>query len=656
MVGLMKTEIYSKISLLGYIITFVFLLAPLGCAATYYVDATGGRDANSGISEATAWKSIGRVNGSNFQPFKRGEIWREQLTIPSSGASSNPITFGAYGTGAKPKLLGSASKNESSDWNQTGTNQWVVVYPEVGTEILPNPSFDTGVGGWTLYYASGRANASGTRDTVNYDSAPASYKVTCINMGASEDDIQLTARTFSVDSGYSYRLTFRAKSSSSFVIPNIAIYKDSAPWTSFTSATTRKDVYMTSSWTTYVVYFKSTTTASDARLTFYLGNSLPNGATFHIDSVSLKRCRDILDTDVGNLVLNGETAVGRKVWEESDLMQQGDFWYDEQNMTLKLFSLGNPLDAYSIIECALKWGPAALISINGKTNIVIDNLDIRYAGAHGIFAVNSAYITVRSCDLSYIGGSKQYERTRYGNGIEFWDTNTDTTVEFCRINQVYDAAVTTQGLGDANRKYNQNFHYNIITNCEYAFEFWNNPASSSSNGIYFQNNTCAYAGRGWSHSQRPIPVGSHIVLYDNTAATSQVFVRNNIFYEATSNALYISPEFNGSSNIIFDYNVYYQSSGYIISLPGVLYDMSSFSRYQQATGQDIHSVASDPLFVDPTGGDFALQTGSPCIGRGIDLGFLRDFDGYRLVPGKAVDMGALQSKSFGPPRNLRIVQ
>jgi hypothetical protein len=70
---------------------------------TYYVDASGGADANDGKDPGRAWKTVSKVNGSTFSAldkilFKRGEVWRETLTIPSSGTSGNPITFGAYGT------------------------------------------------------------------------------------------------------------------------------------------------------------------------------------------------------------------------------------------------------------------------------------------------------------------------------------------------------------------------------------------------------------------------------------------------------------------------------------------------------------------------------------------------------------------------------
>jgi parallel beta-helix repeat protein len=110
-VGLIKTTIYCKIQLLGLIVMLVFLLAPLSWAAIYYVDATNGRDTNNGLSEATAWKTIAKVNVSRFLPgdqilFKRGEVWRETLIVPSSGIAQSSIVLGAFGSGAKPTLAG----------------------------------------------------------------------------------------------------------------------------------------------------------------------------------------------------------------------------------------------------------------------------------------------------------------------------------------------------------------------------------------------------------------------------------------------------------------------------------------------------------------------------------------------------------------------
>jgi len=121
---------FSKIKIAIILLIFIlgiFGLAKISHAATiYYVDATGGNNANDGISESSPWKTIAKVNSMSFNPgdtilFKRGETWRETLIIPSSGTSGHPITFGSYGIGAKPLILGST---QITNWEQSGTNIW----------------------------------------------------------------------------------------------------------------------------------------------------------------------------------------------------------------------------------------------------------------------------------------------------------------------------------------------------------------------------------------------------------------------------------------------------------------------------------------------------------------------------------------------------
>jgi parallel beta-helix repeat protein len=78
----------------------------------YYVDNVAGSDTNSGTSPSTAWKTVARVNQASFAPgdqilFKRGGIWREQLTISAAGMPGNPILFDAYGSGNAPVISGS---------------------------------------------------------------------------------------------------------------------------------------------------------------------------------------------------------------------------------------------------------------------------------------------------------------------------------------------------------------------------------------------------------------------------------------------------------------------------------------------------------------------------------------------------------------------
>ena len=76
---------------------------------------TGGSDSNDGTA-GNPWLTISKVNSYTYTPgdqilFNRGDTWREQLTVPSSGdgstgAGHGPITIGAYGSGVKPIISG----------------------------------------------------------------------------------------------------------------------------------------------------------------------------------------------------------------------------------------------------------------------------------------------------------------------------------------------------------------------------------------------------------------------------------------------------------------------------------------------------------------------------------------------------------------------
>lgn len=87
-------------------------------AQIYYVDATHGKDANSGRDPFNAWKTIAQVNAAAFAPgtlvlFKRGEVWHDTLIISSSGRTGAPVTYGAYGTGPDPVI---AASREIVNW------------------------------------------------------------------------------------------------------------------------------------------------------------------------------------------------------------------------------------------------------------------------------------------------------------------------------------------------------------------------------------------------------------------------------------------------------------------------------------------------------------------------------------------------------------
>lgn len=103
----------------------------------YYINATEGKDSNTGKLPEQAWASLSKVNSQSFSPgdsvlFKAGEVWNGQLLIDDKGTVSAPIVYTSYGHGAKPQIngkggeiytikLADASYTEFSDFDITNT-------------------------------------------------------------------------------------------------------------------------------------------------------------------------------------------------------------------------------------------------------------------------------------------------------------------------------------------------------------------------------------------------------------------------------------------------------------------------------------------------------------------------------------------------------
>ena len=139
--------------------------------ATYYVSSTG-NDAANGLSESTSWRTIAKVNSFSFQAgdkiyFKRGNIWNEKLIPSSSGTSVNRITFGAYGTGAKPVISGFTT---ISGWTNYGGG---VYSKAVSCESTPRMVTFDGVN-----QRMGRWPKLAVKDYNMYDSFSGSTQIT----------------------------------------------------------------------------------------------------------------------------------------------------------------------------------------------------------------------------------------------------------------------------------------------------------------------------------------------------------------------------------------------------------------------------------------------------------------------------------------------
>jgi hypothetical protein len=118
-----KMGVRSICMAIGLFVFAVICFAASASAATYYVDASNGNDANLGTSSNAAWKTLSKVNGMTFQPgdqilFKRGDSFTGQLWPKGSGTSSAPIVINTYGSGNMPLFNGNGLESTVYLYNQ----------------------------------------------------------------------------------------------------------------------------------------------------------------------------------------------------------------------------------------------------------------------------------------------------------------------------------------------------------------------------------------------------------------------------------------------------------------------------------------------------------------------------------------------------------
>lgn len=117
---------------IGCFTLLIVIVSQIYAGKVYYVDASSGNDRNNGLSPGAAWKTIDKVNSKKFLPgdrilFKRGQIWRKQLIVPTSGTAGDPITYSSYGEGNRPIMSGRLNLKgwkTKANWTNEGNRVW----------------------------------------------------------------------------------------------------------------------------------------------------------------------------------------------------------------------------------------------------------------------------------------------------------------------------------------------------------------------------------------------------------------------------------------------------------------------------------------------------------------------------------------------------
>ena len=237
--------------------------------------------------------------------------------------------------------------------------------------------------------------------------------------------------------------------------------------------------------------------------------------------------------DVGNFVFDHGKASGIKSLVNK-LSVDFQFYHDAAKGYVYLYlTAGNPGKVYSDIEICVTKNLMYTQSTYKAENITLENLCIKYTGAHGIVVqsgtnVQAKNITVRGCEIGWIGGGLLRAGVQYGNGIEFNGAIDGALVEDNWIYQCYDAGYTNQG--DCYQK-NITVTDNLIEYNPYNIEVWS-AKEIGKGGLMnctFSDNILRFAGYGFGTIARNTSAIGNISFYDYVIPCENTVIRDNIF-------------------------------------------------------------------------------------------------------------------------------
>lgn len=206
---------------------------------------------------------------------------------------------------------------------------------------------------------------------------------------------------------------------------------------------------------------------------------------------------------------NNDEYIGVWKFEKSDLKKDGDFFHDIQTGIYYLYFEGsNPGEYFENIEIAtVRTGFRA----SYIKKVCIDNLCFKYYSVGALLFGECDDIKVTNCVLGWQGGAifemRDGKPLRYGNAIEFWFQCRDITVKNCWVYQIFDAAMTFQGCGEGQARFdNIVFADNLIEYCSMNIECWigrgSGPDEAHIKDILYKGNIIRMSGYGWGGIQR----------------------------------------------------------------------------------------------------------------------------------------------------------
>ena len=618
--------------------------------STYYV-ATEGNNSYDGLAPTYdgthgPWQTVAKVNGRTFAAgdtvlFKRGEVWREQLTISSSGTAGAPITFGAYGTGANPQFNGA---DLVTGWTQYSGDIWKAT---VNTNITSIPQVFLDGARETLARSSGWStiDAASTNGTYLYDTSLTQADDYWVGATAviRYCNWQITAQMITDSSSSAHTITWNIPTDPvpttdyGYYLENQLNLIDTAGEWYFDPASHTLYLQMASgqnpnSHTVEASVRDHGFLADDVTYVAATGLDVKNTTSAGISFVAASYS-DILNNNVSYSFDGG-------IYVDSSFMQiagntvtqidngegigiHNGYLVDILNNTIADIASDATSPRYGTGIRLFPW--SSHITISGNT--------ISSISGHGIM-FQYGPVLVSHNTISHCAMIVDDEGAIYMGGDE-----TGTVVEYNRIFDCtgnLDGTPSTwhQAVGiylDETGSSGATIQNNIISGCSYGIDLHKSYNTSVLNNTLYNNTYTAINLEETSENQ----------MYGIT-------VKNNICYAVgTSELALVILRNSASTNSIgtFDNNLYYNPN----KTNPIKYRTSFYTLTQWRTkrtgldrGNDAHSLAVNPGLVNVAGGNFHLTATSPCVNTGASVGLAYDYDGVAIPQNSMPDIGAFE--------------
>jgi len=651
-----KFQKKSLLIFIGVFFTLIFF-AHGASAATYYVDSTGGLDSNAGTDIDHPWKTASKVNGSSFSPgdsvlFKRGQVWRESLTIPSAGSTGNPITYGAYGSGnEKPIFYGSdnlgtyASYNGSNYMINSSFENFTGTADDEVADTFSNYAINT-----NTFAESTNSPPDGTYDLRLYDNGPTNGQIR-------QTGISLPAgKTFAIlckhrsDGTAAAVYSIRQESGSQLYLQTNGTWAAGSAYLSLGLASQ-------TNWTqTAIRYF---TTPNDYNGTYWLSiNNVTNSSSAYVDDFRVELYEWSNTTGDEYKIVHTNSSgwsdqpvlaawLNNGTWQRLTRGTAGSLNAGEWDYVFPYFyiNLGAGVDpSGQQIEVSNRFD---VISLADKSYVTLDNLSAMFGEDNGIdLGGTESNDIISNC---YVFGN--------GNdGINGHGTITDVLIQSCEVRENGQGRGIGGAPGDG-----ISFHESCTGTIEDNTVIDNDKA-----GIDNIDATVFISRRNFlKHNAANLLVGGSTTgthsfydnvvvveaddtcgLWQNNGSTATMHAYNNtIFGSGSGTGIIIgtgAKTVDLKNNIITDLSKGIDVDGGTVTANYNLVHGNT-TQYEGITA-GINDVSSEAVFTNSGAEDFSLQSTSPAIDAGTDVGLTADYAGNSIYG--LPDMGAYE---YQPP-------